>query len=364
VVLLILVDGNGRWVVVLPAASLAAVNLLTSVVASRVTGFSWRTLFGKLVRRRTFQGRRIRSIAGPRLILSLTIPLALASDRVVLSHFASAQDVAVYGVCLQLFAPVTALVAAAAQPLWPIYVAARATGETGPRVTRLVLGFCLGTLLVSGTLLVLSGPLAKIVGDGKVDLGLLVPVAGALMTLVFAAAYPVGMALTTPKELRFMAAANVIALPLNVAGSIVLARSLGAAGPMLASTGMGVGLTLAGAYYLRTRHHPSRLQPLSVGLSEQSEHDAGPRVGSCCSTKAATSGEWICVLCAATLSSGQSHHRIRSSASRVGSSKRKPRWRMGFPPTISYGSTDRRTTVRAPMAAPSPIVTPDMISAS
>jgi O-antigen/teichoic acid export membrane protein len=253
VVLLIFVHGNARWVVVLPAASLALVNVVTSAVAGRITGFRATSLIPKLLRRRRFPGSRIRSIAGPRLILSLTIPLALASDRVVLSHFASTQSVAVYGVCIQIFAPVTALVAAAAQPLWPIYVAARAKGTFGPRVTRMVLGFCLGTLLASGTLLALSGPIASLVGDGKVHLGRLVPIAAALMTLVFAAAYPVGMALTTPKELRFMAAANVIALPLNIGASIMLARSIGAAGPMFASTAMGVGLTVAGALYLRTR---------------------------------------------------------------------------------------------------------------
>ena len=60
-------------------ASLAAVNLITSVVASRVTRFSWRNLLRKLPWRRRYAGSRIRGIAGPRLVLSLTVPLALAT---------------------------------------------------------------------------------------------------------------------------------------------------------------------------------------------------------------------------------------------------------------------------------------------
>jgi O-antigen/teichoic acid export membrane protein len=271
VVLLIVTHGNGRWVVALPAASLAVVNLVTSVVASRVTRFSWRNMLRKLPWRRRYAGSRIRGIAGPRLVLSLTVPLALASDRLVLSHFATKEAVAQYGVCLQIFAPVTALIAAAAQPLWPIYVAAKAAGSVGPRVSRTVLAFSGATFAVCAALLPLSGPLGDVVGGGKVPLGLLLPFAAALMTVVFAAAYPVGVALTSPKELRFMAVLSVVALPLNLAFSIVLARSMGASGPLFATTGVGLAQTFAGVYYLRA--HASD-PPSWVGVGPDPTADA------------------------------------------------------------------------------------------
>jgi O-antigen/teichoic acid export membrane protein len=187
-------------------------------------------------------------------VLSLAVPLAVASDRVVLSHVSSARQVADYGVCLQIFAPVMALIAAAGAPLWPIYVAAKSKGTVGPRVARTTGLFVAGTIAVCAVLVPLSGPIGDIVGDGKVDLGTLLPVSAALMTVAYALAYPIGMVLTSPSELRFMAVMNSIALPLNLVASIILGHALGAPGPMLASTGLGIGLCLVGVWYLRT--HP------------------------------------------------------------------------------------------------------------
>jgi O-antigen/teichoic acid export membrane protein len=252
VALLILTDGDGRWIVALPAAALTATNFLLGGLATRITRLSWRSVVRKIPQRARYPGSRIRGIAGPRLVLSLAIPLAVASDRIVLSHVSTAQEVAKYGVCLQIFAPVVALLGAAAQPLWPIYVAAKATGSAGPRVWRAVLLFGGVGVAMCGALLPFSRPLGNIVGDGKVDLGLLLPFATALMTVGFAVAYPVAMVLTRPNELRFIAVTYTAAVPLNVAASIVLGRELGAPGPALASAGLGFGVLLVGAYYVRS----------------------------------------------------------------------------------------------------------------
>lgn len=59
-----------------------------------------------------------------------------------------------------------------------------------------------------------------------------------------------------------------------------------------------------------------------------------------------------------TFSSGQSHHRMSSSASMTSGSNRNRRTFAGFPATIAYGGTLRATTACAPTTAPSPIVTP------
>lgn len=261
VALLILTNGDGRWIVVFPAAALAATNLVLGGLATRITRFSWRSVVRKIPRRARYPGRRIRGIAGPRLVLSLAVPLAVASDRVVLSHVSTAQQVAKYGVCLQIFAPVAALLGAAAQPLWPIYVAAKATGSAAPRVSRAVLLFGGGGVVICGALLPLCGTLGNIIGDGKVDLGLLLPVSAALMTVGFAVGYPVAMVLTTPKQLRFLAKTYTSFVPLNLVASIFLGRALGAPGPMLASATLGFALLLVGAVYLRS--HP--LAPTALG---------------------------------------------------------------------------------------------------
>jgi O-antigen/teichoic acid export membrane protein len=222
------------------------------VAASRLTGFRWRNVFAKLPRPHRYAGARIRGIAGPRLITNITVPLALASDLVVLSHFSTQRQVADYGICIQLFAPMTALVAAAAAPLWPIYIAAKAKGSTGPAISRTVLGFGVPTAVICAVLVPLAPWAGGIVSDGQVRIGLLLPIAAALMTVVYSASFPVGMALTTPRELRFAAAVSLVALPLNVGASIVLARSMGAPGPLLATTVVGLAQMTSAAWYLRT----------------------------------------------------------------------------------------------------------------
>ncbi|HEY4376152.1 MAG TPA: hypothetical protein VGM93_03300, partial [Acidimicrobiales bacterium] len=168
VVVLIAAHGDGRLVVVVPAASLALINVVTMIVATRLTHFRWRGVLAKLPRPHRHVGARIRGIAGPRLVNTVTVPLALASDLIVLSHFSTTGQVADYGICMQLFAPLTALVAAAAAPLWPIYIAAKAKGSTGPSVTRTALGFCGATAAICALLVPIAPFAGRIVSNGRV----------------------------------------------------------------------------------------------------------------------------------------------------------------------------------------------------
>ena len=252
VVVLVAVKADGRLVVVVPAASLAATNVLTMVVATRLTHVRWRGILAKLPRPHRYVGARIRGIAGPRLVTNIAVPLALASDIVVLSHFSTSRELADYGICMQLFAPLTALVAAAAAPLWPIYIAAKAKGSTGPSVSRTMLGFFAATAAVCALIVPIAPWAGGVISDGQVRIGLFLPIAAAVMTVIYSAAFPVGMALTTPKELRFSATVSVVALPLNVGASIILARIMGAPGPLLATAVVGLAQVTSAAYYLRT----------------------------------------------------------------------------------------------------------------
>ena len=275
VLLLIAVKGDGRWVVTLPSAALALVNVLLAVIATRITKFSWRNLLRKLPRRHKYPGGKVRGIAGPRFILSLAVPLALQNDRIVLSHIAPPKDVAAYGVCFQIFAPITALIAAAAAPLWPIYIASKAKGSSGPRVVWTTLVFFGPTLAICAVLVPLSGPIGSLIGKGEVHLGLMLPIAAASMTAMSAAAFPVAMFLTSPKELRFVAIINVIGLPLNVALSIVLAKAMGAPGPLFATTIVVFGQLLAAGYYIHTRatRPLGDPDPESMVNNEEAQHE-------------------------------------------------------------------------------------------
>jgi O-antigen/teichoic acid export membrane protein len=253
--LLIAFHWTGTWVVVVPPASVVAVNLFTAWYAFRVAGLSpWHDVLRKLPFRHRFHGGSIRAISGPMLIVTLGIPLALQSDRIVLSHVASSQAVAEYSVAVQIFAPVTALIAASAQPLWPIWIQARAQGKRGPGLTGVLVIFCGATALISLVLVFISNPIGHIIGGKSMQLGILLPVAAGLAMTMQSAAYPVAMSLMDPRGVRFIATCTIIAVPLNVGLSVVLAQHLGAPGPLLATFIVGVIVqTVPGVIYANNR---------------------------------------------------------------------------------------------------------------
>jgi O-antigen/teichoic acid export membrane protein len=184
---------------------------------------------------RRFPGASIRAISGPMLLITLAVPIALQSDRIVLSHVAAKQAVANYSVAVQIFAPVAALIAASAQPLWPIYTKARSQGLRGPGLGSVLLIFCGATAFLCALLVLAADPIGHLIGGPHIDLGVALPVATALAMTVQAAGYPVAMALMDPRGVRVVGLCTVLALPINVGLSIVLGKHLGAPGPLLAT---------------------------------------------------------------------------------------------------------------------------------
>jgi O-antigen/teichoic acid export membrane protein len=170
-----------------------------------------------------------------------------------------------------MFTPVAALIAAAAQPLWPIYAKARSEGRRGPRIGRIIIVLCLGSLILGGALVVIANPLGHIIGGKHINLGLFVPVAAALSVMGQAPAFPLAMSMRDPAGLRFSATCATLAIPANLAVSIVLAKHYGAAGPLLSTFAVGLLVqTIPGLIYSRNRQHTGRHR-LPAGATTISE---------------------------------------------------------------------------------------------
>ena len=217
-------------VLVLPALAIVVVNLLLARQSAKVTGFRWGTLLAR-VPSRGVRGESIRSMAGPAFILSLIVPLTMQGDRLVLSHFSTEEALASYSLVWQIFAPLGALLAAGAQPLWPMFEKQRSDGTPAPSLRRTVQLFGAAGVLLGGVLIVAAGPLGHLVGGNDIDLGVALPLAIAAFVVLQAASLPLAMAMMEPQGLRFAARCACIALPLNLALSIALAREYGALGP-------------------------------------------------------------------------------------------------------------------------------------
>ncbi len=238
--LMIVGDLDERLLVVIPSLAILLVNLATLTLSQRLTGFPWSTVVARVPSRSRYPGTRIRSLAMPMLITSLALPLAFLSDRIVLSQVSTSEEVARYALVLQIFAPVTGLIVATAQPLWPMFTRARVEGTNGPRMGLVFGGFIGGTLMASTVLVVLADPVGKLISDDKISLGYGLPALAAAMTLVQAVAFPLSMSMVDPAGARLVATCSVISVPVNVTLSVLFASAWGAPGPLVSGLIVGI----------------------------------------------------------------------------------------------------------------------------
>jgi O-antigen/teichoic acid export membrane protein len=277
----VIVKATPAWVIVVPGVAVFAVALVNAWVSARVTKLHLLPLLPKLPFLRRHPGARIRGIAGPALILTLTSPITLQGDRFVLSHFSTDHAVANYTVAVQIWAPLVALISAAARPLWPIFTQARAQGTRAISASKVIVAFVGLTAIGSGFLFVVSGPVAKIIGGDQIHLGTALPLAMAVAVAIQAAAVPLGMMLMYPAGLRLIATLSLLATPLNLGLSILVSPSLGAPGPLYVSIVVALFLqTIPAMVHLRrhgieTTGDATALAPIPAPDDQALQVDAG-----------------------------------------------------------------------------------------
>jgi hypothetical protein len=113
--------------------------------------------------------------------------------------------------------------------------------------------------VLGGALVVIANPLGHVIGGHSINLGIFIPVAAALSVVGQAPAFPLAMSMRDPAGLRFSATCAILAIPANLALSIVLAKHYGAAGPLLSTFSVGMVVqTVPGLIYSRNRRHTGR----------------------------------------------------------------------------------------------------------
>ena len=75
------------------------------------------------------QGERVFDTAWPMLIQMIALPLAMQSNRLILSHVSSVDELATYSLASQMFNPIFSVSIAASMALWPVFARARSRGE-------------------------------------------------------------------------------------------------------------------------------------------------------------------------------------------------------------------------------------------
>jgi len=201
----------------------------------------------------TVRGGQFLDTAWPMLIQMIALPIAMQTDRIVLSHVSTLDQLAEYSLASQMFTPMVGVIAVAGLALWPVFAKARAQGkpsDVSPQQMAMLFG---AVALVLGLVLSLaSGILSELATGGRIVLTVPLLVSFCALTLVQALKYPLGMYLTDAPGLRFQALMIVLMLPVNLGLSLVLARSLGAPGPVIGSVvGVLVFQVLANWFYVR-----------------------------------------------------------------------------------------------------------------
>lgn len=238
IVLLVLVltlENRGPAGPFIPVVSYAATliaGVVCFIIAARMIRPTLMRAVSQVPRRKRFPGARILDQAGPMSIIMVALAVAIQTDRIILSHVASPDDLAQYNLAAQMYNPITAIVSAAGITLWPKFAAARAKNEDASPVRLSLIFGGIGTLLAIGVTLI-SPFLAQFASGGMVSFTPLLIITFSLLMIVQALQYPYGMYLTDKRGLRFQATMIVMMLPVNLLISWALGKSLGAAGPVI-----------------------------------------------------------------------------------------------------------------------------------
>lgn len=273
VVLLVAVGApGGGYLSVFSYAAGALAAGFGALLAGRVLGgLSWRVV-RELPRLRSAPGAPVLAVGWPVLVQTLALPVAMQSDRLVLSHLSTPEQLAQYTLAAALFSIPLQTITAAGIALWPVFARARTEGTVRSPLP-LVLGFLAAGLAVAGALALAMPWVAGVVSSGRIEPVGWVLVGFVLLVAVQAALYPTGMYMSDPRGLRFQVLPVLVMVVVNTTLSLLLAPRLGAAGPVLASAA-AVGLCQLLPYALWVRADLARRREALRAASSSSNSSA------------------------------------------------------------------------------------------
>lgn len=185
---------------------------------------------------RTVKGGKVFHMAWPMLIQAIALPIAMQSDRIVLSHMSDASNLAIYNLTAQMFTPIVRVVAVSSAALWPIFARARAKKDVGSQSPLPIAGgFAIAATAACIGISLISPWLARVASDGKITISTSMLLAFSSFIICQAIQYPLGTFLTDAAGLRYQAFLLVLMVPFNLVVSIMLTKRYGAVGPVIGS---------------------------------------------------------------------------------------------------------------------------------
>ncbi len=224
----------GSYLAVLSYLGNALVAVICLVIAARAI----RPQLGRAIREIP-QLKRVPSLsafdlAWPMLVQMIALPIAMQTDRLLLSHLTSGDELAQYNLTSQLFGMVLQAIMAGGMALWPVYARARARSEIRSPF-KPALWFLGGGLLLAGALALLAPLIAEFVSGGQIVLDFWLIAGFVVFVGMQAMKYPLGMYMTDKRGLRFQVAPILLMVPVNLGISWWLIGVVGPGGPIIGS---------------------------------------------------------------------------------------------------------------------------------
>ncbi len=224
----------GDYVSIFSYVANSLVSVICLIVAAKLLAPQLGQSIRDIPRVRSVPGVKAMSVAWPMLIQMIALPVAMQTDRLLLSHLTSGDELAQYNLSSQLFGMVLQAIAAGGVALWPIYARARARREIQSPLKPMLVFTGVG-LAMAAVLAIISPWVAGFVSDGKITLNVWLLVGFVVFVVVQAAKYPLGMYMTDKQGLRFQVWPILIMVPLNLGISWWLIGLIGAGGPIIGS---------------------------------------------------------------------------------------------------------------------------------
>jgi O-antigen/teichoic acid export membrane protein len=179
---------------------------------------------------------RLKRMAAPMAVLTLSLPLAYQSDRYVISLLSTPTELSRYSLAYLIYSAALSIVGAAGSALWPFFVKHRANGSQRNAYWQTFRIFAGLGVALAVAVYVLGPVVVRVVVSATPVIPPVTWAAFSALLLVFSLHWPSGGMLMDPAGLRFQAATSVLMVIANLALSCLLAPRIGAAGPILAST--------------------------------------------------------------------------------------------------------------------------------
>jgi len=268
--------GSGTALSVYSYVAAALVSVLCFIIANRALRGGLTGAVRDIPRVRAVPGVAVMHVAGPMLVQMVALPIAMQTDRLLLSHVGTTSELAQYNLSSQFFGIVLQTIAAAGVALWPVFARDRTTA-TVRSPFPMMWAFTGASILVAGMLCAVLPWLTQFVSGGEITLGPVLVVSFVAFVAVQGAKYPLGMYMTDARGLRFQVPPILVLVPLNLGLSWWLIDPLGAAGPVIGST-VAVLLcqVLPNVWYVR-RDLGRRRAAEAAPAEDSSPADAAPR---------------------------------------------------------------------------------------